>query len=228
MDVDVPAASSIRGGDPTADRITADGTSLTLLHSRGDKTGSTGTFAQTMEPSSALAAIDSKVSQALRDAGLGPVDEAPAKGVSGTAITISRESLRREQRRQIPAARLADQHLLATAARLANAYLGTALPTEPESYCIDYHGVPPSTDEVLAAVQRATSLMSAGLTTRERAIMEVYPEMTPKQAEDLASEIEADKAARAPAPMIPRAPMPQTTQPADPAADSTDPGDTAP
>lgn len=159
----------------------------------------------TMDVQATSLAAANYVEQALQDAGLGPTDEAPARGVSGHAITISREALRRSQKRQIPPARMGDQRLLVVGAKLANRYLGASLPEQPSAWSLTYHGIPLSTAEVQSAVDRVVRLMEAGLMTREMALREVYPQMSETEAEELADELEHE------------------TSPADPAEDATEP-----
>jgi hypothetical protein len=169
----------------------------TILRMRTSSTsnspGNVTTLDATMDVGEMATVIAGYVEQALQDAGLGPPDEAPAKGVSGNAITISRDALRRSQRQQIPAARLGDQVLLALGATLANRYLGTSLPEEPEAYSITYHGIPLSTAEITTAVDRVTKLVDAGLMSKAMALVEVYPNLSPAGAQQLADELDADE-----------------------------------
>jgi len=178
--------------------------------------GSVTTLQATMNVQETSLAAASYVEQALLDAGLGPADEAPAKGVSGHAIHISREALRRSQKQQIPAARLGDQRMLAMGARLANRYLGTALPEDPTAYALSYHGIPLSTAEVQSTVDRVTRLLDAGLMTRAMALREVYPQMSAVEAATLAAELEPEEPAEVEPP----------TPAADDAEDPTDTGAT--
>jgi hypothetical protein len=201
-------AAVIEPGSPGIGRIVRDPTTITPW-AVADKTlpGTLFTIEATMEPLVQMQAIDLYVAAAYRDAGLGPTDEAPAKGVSGVAIQISRDSLRRSQTSQRPAARLADQRMLVTAARISNARLGTSYPTTEADYPIEYHGIPLSTDEVRAAVERVTTLLGAGLTTLRMALREVHPQLNATQIDALAREIEAEKRkARAAAPRPPAPP----------------------
>lgn len=195
IDLDVPAGTIIPEGS-----IAGQGSSAyitiepsTILRMRTANTaqggGSITTLAATMDPAAVSSVIASYVEQALQDAGLGPPDEAPSKGVSGHAISISRDALRRSQRQQIPAARLGDQVMLALGARLANRYLGTALPEDPAAYAISYHGIPLSTAEIQVAVDRVTKLLDAGLMTRAMALREVHPYLSEADAAALAAEI---------------------------------------
>lgn len=183
--------------------------------------GSVSLLGSSMDLLASLEAIDSYVASALRDAGLGPTDEAPAKGVSGVAITVSREALRRSQRQQRPAALQADQEILALAARMAILAGDTVrLPTDPEAYSLQYRGIAPSTDEIRAIAERQRILLDLGLTERWIAILEVHPHLTVDQAMAMADRIEAANAAKAP--QIPE-PTPPRGKPAlrlvDPASD---------
>lgn len=181
--------------------------------------GSVSLLGSSMDAMAMLEAIDAYVASALRDAGLGPTDEAPAKGVSGVAISVSREALRRSQRQQRPAAIQADQAVLALAARLDEiGGSGSGLPTDPEAYSLQYRGIAPSTDEIRAIAERQRTLLDLGLTEPWIAILEVHPHLTPEQAQAMAARIEAAAAAKAP--RIPLRPQ------VDPASDDdTTPGD---
>ena len=175
--------------------------------------GQVTTLDATMDVGQMASVIAGYVEQALQDAGLGPPDEAPARGVSGNAITISKDALRRSQRQQLPAARLGDQVLLALGATLANRYLGTDLPEQPEAYSLTYHGIPLSTAEIQVAVDRVTRLVDAGLMSKTMALQEVYPNLSAVEAERLAQQLDA------PAAVIPIAAPPPPPPPPPPSTD---------
>ena len=214
----MPVGAIVDGpnGGAAVTRLLRNPSGVWQFQSRQGLAGRLEVSQSTMDPLGMAKAIAEAVEQAYHDEGLGPSDEAPAKGVSGTAIQVSREALRRSQRRQMPAAKRADCEILANAARLANAYLGASLPTDPAAYSIEYHGIALSTDEVRATVDRATRLLEAGLTERWRAIREAHPHLSEDEARAMADRIDA---ARKPPP--PAAPAPP---PEDPEDDDT--GDT--
>lgn len=223
LDATIPSAANLREGE-APDRVLWEvGSILNLVSKNPDRPGSLNSVPGTMNIAEALGAIDSYVANALRDAGLGPVDEAPAKGVSGAAITISREALRRSQRQQVPAARKADREILATAAKLANAYSTkpgrVILPEDPNEWQIRYNGIPPSVEEVNAAVTKATQLRGAGLATRWMGVQMAFPELTEQQAKDLADEIRREEAEERAA----ANPQPQTEANADGPATAAQP-----
>ena len=226
IDIILPGIAP-EGGPGTAGpaRLLLDPSVFLEIHTRSgiNQTGSVGTLEPTMHIGDALRGIDDYIAGALQDAGLGPADEAPARGVSATAIVVSRESRRTSQRQQTPAARLGDQQLLAAAARIWNKYGGGAkLPTDPAAYAISYRGIPLSTEEVRSIVDRVTALLNARLTTRARAILEVHPQMSPAEARQLAAEIDAEtrEEQRRNAPQ--RAAPERPQQPADPEDDAED------
>jgi hypothetical protein len=201
-------------------RLVKDPSSIALFKSANGTGGSVFNLDPTMDPSSYRQSIDDYIATALRDCGLGPTDEAPAKGVSGAAIAVSREALRRSQRQQRPAAEQADREILATAARLARiastppAPLAALLPTDPSAYSISYRGIAPSTDEIRTAAERQRILLDLGLTERWRAIMEVHPEITRTEAEAMAARIERQR--------IRMAAPPRAARPAAPAPEAED------
>lgn len=184
--------------DPTKDgaerMVRRDPASFVVFSSKNGLQGAVSQLQSSMDPMATLQAIDAYVASALRDAGLGPTDEAPAKGVSGVAISVSREALRRSQHEQRPAAEDADRWILSTAARMLQgigAPGAAALPVDPESYSLSYRGIAPSIEEVMAAAQRQDILLRLGLTERWRAIREVHPHLSDVEAQAMAARIEA-------------------------------------
>jgi hypothetical protein len=83
--------------------------------------------------------------------------------------------------------------MLALGATLANRYLGTSLPENPDDYAISYHGIPLSTAEIQVAVDRVTRLVQAGLMSKPMALQEVYPNLSAVDAQRLADELDSDE-----------------------------------
>ena len=228
IDLDMPAGTivpegSVAGSSGGSAYVLLEPSTILRMRTSPTAPGGSGsvtTLQATMNVQETSLAAASYVEQALQDAGLGPADEAPAKGVSGHAIHISREALRRSQKQQLPAARLGDQRMLAMGARLANRYLSTSLPEEPTAYALSYHGIPLSTAEVQSTVDRVTRLLDAGLMTRAMALREVYPQMSATEAAALADELEPEE----PAEVEPSTPAEDAVE--DDAEETTDTGDT--
>ena len=97
--------------------------------------------------------------------GVSPADtQRGSSGMSGYAIVVSRDGLRKAQKRMMPASRVADRLCLATSARLANAYLpGLALPEDPTGYALRYADVSRTPDEIKATIESARVQIEAGL-----------------------------------------------------------------
>jgi hypothetical protein len=96
-------------------------------------------------------------------AGLTPADVTHGQASSGYAIVVSRDGQRRAQRRSIPGARMADQEMLATMARLGNRSFGWGLPESPDDYEINYGSVGRSLEEIATESKTAIEEVGAGL-----------------------------------------------------------------
>lgn len=191
VDVDLPAASNDRS-KPGADRVTLDASAILMFRSIGTNP-SLSTLEPAMDPVEALDAIERYNASLLEGDGLG-IEPSNTSRMSGYAIVVTRDSLRRVQRQQTPACRIGDQQSLSLMARLLNSYQGTNLPEDPHAWGISYHGVERSLEEIRSALEQVQILRGAKLITRKDALIRVEPQLTPVEAERKLAEIDAEEA----------------------------------
>lgn len=184
LDVEAPSAVSTSSTTPV-DKIALDQSSILLLTSRKEKSGSLNTLAPAMDPKSMAEAIVQYEAGLAQEAGISPADlqVGGTSGMSGYAIVVSRDGLRRAWRAQQPAAAMGDALLLATAARLVNAYgtaTGTQSPPLPESatsYAVTYAEVGRTPDEIMATFAQIDALAAKGLAGPLDVVQHVYPSL---------------------------------------------------
>jgi hypothetical protein len=160
-----------------------------------DRPGAAGQWAPAIDVEKFSQMIGGFVATLALFAGLSGSDVSVASSglsrVSGVAIEVSRDGRRKIERKMIPPMRLGDQHNLAGAAMLSNAYAGTQLPTDPESFGVVYGATPRTLAEIQAEVQEVTTLTDAGLMHPRDALRRFEPHLTEAQAEDKVIEIAA-------------------------------------
>jgi hypothetical protein len=197
IDIELPGTRNIGPNGAEVDRLTLDQSSILMAKSKNQPgSGRLETLDPTMDPLPTLEAIATYERGGLQSAGLNGAentDEGLSR-VSGYAIVVSRESVRKNQRRQVPACQNGDALLLATAARMTNRYEATDLPEDPRAYAVSYHGVPKALEEVRADVERIQILRGIGLISDVDALLELHPEWTPDQAKSKLAEIRASMA----------------------------------
>jgi hypothetical protein len=130
-----------------------------------------------MDPRSAAESLKIYESGLSTYAGLNPSDLQVTGAQSGYAIVVSREGQRRKQREIEPALRIADQTLLATAAKLSNAYGGHNLPTNPRDYSINYRGIGEGPEERKTKAEGIERELSLGVISRIDAVRRLNPEI---------------------------------------------------
>lgn len=182
LDVEPMGAGKPSGNGGSAPQyVTANPMTVILFRSQGQRSGSLGQFAPAMDPKSAGEAIQAYIAQLAIYADLSPSDVSLQGGAqSGYQVVVSRDGLRRAQRRQIPGALLCDRQILVTAARLHNALHDGNLPESLDAYQIRYHQIPPSLEEIRASLEEDTTLMEAGL----RHPVDVYLRHNPHRTRD--------------------------------------------
>ena len=100
-------------------------------------------------------------------AGLNPGDLiASGSPQSGISIVVSRDGQRRAQSKAEPVNRDGDAQLLATAARLANAYGGASLPTDERAYSVQYAQLGLSQQERKIQIENLKNETALGLVSR--------------------------------------------------------------
>jgi hypothetical protein len=110
-------------------------------------------------------------------AGLNPSDLQVTQAQSGYAIVVSREGQRRAQKMVEPSFRIADQQLLATAAKMANFYTGSKLSEDPRDYRIRYRSMKPSIDEMKAEADLIRAEVDLGVLSKLEALRRLHPEI---------------------------------------------------
>lgn len=180
INVEMPTAVVRGAGASRRAEATVDPTSVALFvstHEGGN--GQLGQFEPGIDIEKSAAALFANERDLAVYAGLSPSDlTATGDAQSGYAISVSRDGLRRVQRRYEIPFREGDQRMLATAAKLLNAYGGGSLPVEPGDYTIEYHGVQPSIEEQKADLEFVTALVDAGLLSKVDAVLRMEPSLS--------------------------------------------------
>ena len=177
LDVDTQAGISRTIGGTGVDVVPVDRKSIIKFQSKGPTGGSLGQFSSAMDPLNAAEALRVFEQGLAVYAGLNPSDLQITQAQSGYAIVVSREGQRRAQKLVEPALRLADQQLLATAAALANMYLGTSLPENPRDYSIHYRALKPSMEERSAQAGTLQAEAEIGIISKIDVLRGLHPEI---------------------------------------------------
>ena len=177
LDVSTQAGISRTIGGTPVDVVPVDRKSIIKFQSNGPTGGSLGQFSSAMDPLNAAEALRVFEQGLAVYAGLNPSDLQITQAQSGYAIVVSREGQRRAQKLVEPALRLADQKLLATAAALANMYLGTSLPEDPRDYSIHYRALKPSMEERSAQAGTLQAEAEIGIISKIDVLRGLHPEI---------------------------------------------------
>jgi len=173
-----------------------------------------------MDPAQAGKAIQDFEAGLCVSAGLSPADvSGGSNGQSGYAIVVSRDGLRRYQKKAIPPARLADTQILVMGAKLANVFAGANLPEEPSAWSIQYAPIQQSPDEIRAETEQVEKYISMKLMSRVQAVQKLFG-LQHEAAEEWIAEVD-----EAEMPEAPEAPV-TGTMPSG-AEDAQDNGDVA-
>lgn len=144
-------------------------------------------FPAGIEPNSFAAAIGAYAQQLAIHAGLNPADVAlSSSGASGFALEVKETGKRELQAQLVPSFRRSDQILIATAARLANAYEDgvSGLPVEPQAYRIEYHRIGKTAGERKAEADADAVEVEAGYRHPAEGWMSRHPGTTQEDAEE--------------------------------------------
>jgi len=182
MDVESQAGITRQIGGVQVDVIPTDRKSILKFGSKGPTGGSLGQFNPAMEPMRAAEALNTYEQGLAVYAGLNPSDLKLTQAQSGYAIVVSRAGQRRAQKLLEPSLRIADQELLATSARLANAYGGHSLPEDPRAYNITYRSLTPTPAERKELAEAVRLEMEMGLVSRLDAIRMLNPSIEDDEA----------------------------------------------
>jgi hypothetical protein len=173
------------GGSAPIEQAVVNPMALLQIHDvKQGQSASIGQWQPAMDPKSAAESIESYEAGLGTYAGVSPADlSRGSASASGYSIIVSRDGQRKAVQRMIPGRRVGDARLLATAARLANRYLGTSLPTSRGAYSIQYHTLPETTEERAAKLSEAKELLALGLMSKVEAYMLFHPGVKEDAAE---------------------------------------------
>ena len=150
--------------------------SVLLATSKTDRGGQVASFPAAMDPKTGVESLRAYEERLAIFAGISPADiQTTTSAMSGAAISISREGKRAAQAAYQPAFRMADQLILATAARLANAYAGTSLPEDPRAWGVEYAPISESATERKARVETTQAEVTMGTLNRVGAVRRLTP-----------------------------------------------------
>ena len=169
------------------------------IASKGDgRSASAGQWNPVMDPESAGKAVESFEAGLAMYLGISPADiTRGSQGASGYSLVVSRDGLRRAQRRMRTPARMSDRLYFATAARMLNANAGFDLPEDPKAYELEYRGLPRTWEEVKADLEEVTMLTAAGLMHPAAAYQRMHPGLSRDEALAELADIAAYRAAMA-------------------------------
>lgn len=177
---------------------------LAVMMLKSAKTNSTepiqvGQWSAPVDPEKLGRSLASFAAQLAVHAGMSASDvsvgSAGLSRVSGYAIEVSRAGKSRIERMSRLPMMEGDQQTLANAAKLANAYGGANLPTDPDAFEPVYFSQPRTAEELRAEVEEVTSLVDAGLMHPRDAVMRVDPRLTKDEAEQYLVEAATFRAA---------------------------------
>jgi hypothetical protein len=177
LDVDTQAGRTRTIGGTAVDVIPVDRKSVLKFSSKGPGGGSLGQFSTAMDPLQSMESLRLYEQGLAVYAGLNPADLQITQAQSGYAIVVSRAGQRKAQKMVEPAFRLADQTLLATAAKLSNFYINTTLPENPRDYSIHYRALKPSFEERKAEAESIKMEVELGVISRLDALRRLNPEI---------------------------------------------------
>ena len=223
IDLEPPAGTAITiQGARNLETITTSPKTILKFNSTRDGSGRIDTYPPGLSPMEGVEALRSYGERLAVYAGLNPGDlQASGSSRSGIAIIVSRDGQRRAQQRAEPSNRAGDRQLLACAARLANAYGGTALPTDERAYQIQYARLGLSQQERALAIENLTAERDLGLVSRVTLARRLDPSLESDEeaiAYLVQQQVQENALAAALAPLMP-APAPAPTP--DPATEPT-------
>lgn len=179
VDVEMGNASTINLAGKPAKYMETDPTTVIMLSSVQDKSGTIGTLSVPVDVQGMIMSIRDFVSAILDQSGLSGQDIDAAQ--SGLAITLRKDTIREYQRKYEPGFRRGDLEMISTAARINNIYSPIEIPVS--GYTIRYHGIPDTHAQVVERLARQKSLIDLGLSSKVMAVME-NEHMTEREAID--------------------------------------------
>jgi len=168
IDLQPPAGTArTLAGSQNVETITTSPKTILKFESTRDSAGRIDTYPPGMAPMEGVEALRAYGERLAVYAGLNPGDLiASGSPQSGISIVVSRDGQRRAQQKAEPVNRDGDAQLLATAARLANAYGGASLPTDERAYSIQYAQLGLSQQERKIQIENLQNETALGLVSR--------------------------------------------------------------
>lgn len=175
LDADSQAGVTRNIGGVSVDVIPTDRKSILKFSSSGAGGAQLSQFNPAMEPRSAAEALEVYERGLAIYAGLNPSDLQVTGAQSGYAIVVSRDGQRRKAKELQASLSIADASLLATAAKLANAYGGASLPEQASAYTVHYRSDSESSEERRSKVETVDKELALGLISKVDAVRRLNP-----------------------------------------------------
>ena len=177
VDVSTQAGITRHYSGHNVEVIPTDHKSILRFKSDGPSGAVLGQYSAAMDPRTAAESLRMYEKGLAVYAGLNPSDLQLTQGQSGYAIVVSNQGNRAQQKRTEPARRMADQRILAKAAKMANAYSAVSpnLPEEPGDYRIEYSNVGTSAEERKTHTEVIKAELEMGLISRVEAYRRLNP-----------------------------------------------------
>ena len=165
-------------------RVAVDPASLLMFVSK-DGRGSVGSIAASIDPMRLAEAIVMYQSLIAVHLGISASDITfgPSEAKSGVAMSLTRDGLRRVQRRYFPQFRAGDEELVQKIAWVHNAFRDPVLPALPtEGYRVAHTSLPLTTEEIRGILERNAKLLELGLKSEVDVLIEMEPGLSRDEA----------------------------------------------
>ena len=177
VDVSTQAGITRNYAGHNVEVIPTDHKSILRFKSDGPTGAVLGQYSPAMDPRTAAESLRMYEKGLAVYAGLNPSDLQLTQGQSGYAIIVSQNGKRAQQKRTEPARRMADQSIMAKAAKMANAYAVPSpnLPEDAGMYRIEYTNVGTTPEERKTHVDVIQAELEMGLISRVDAYRRLNP-----------------------------------------------------
>ena len=185
IDLVLQGLKTTGSGNERRARVAVDPTSLLMFSSTGDGRGSVGSIGASIDPLALAQAVVLYQQIVATHLGVSPADVqiTSSSPQSGIAIALSREGLRKMQRRYKPQFKAGDEELLQKTAWVHNTFGDEDLPRLPVSgYRVDHQGIPLSAEEITSALEKNERSLEMGLKSEVDILMELDPGLTRQDA----------------------------------------------
>ena len=182
-------------GDNRRTSVSTDPASILMFTQDGNEAASLGSFPLPVDPDKLITSIQHY--QRMVNDSLG-IDQWQSEGpgnVSGVAIRLQRDTVRRLSEANMPQFKLGDIELLEKGARIYNLFSDRPNGPLPVSgYAISYNGVPPSVEEQTTELDRDLKMIQIGLKSPVDIVLKANPDMDRATALQYLLTIKAEKA----------------------------------